>query len=435
MYPNPQDVLPLPPRADIEQYTNRAQDLVKACRSGDANAFRKWGAHWIDDLSKLHPAQERAPKQDRERRIDQVAEYAQEQLTRNDCAVASAQLVLARAHGFASWARLQQHLRELADNGSRLSAFERAADAIVIGDVATLQQLLSDQPDLVHTRSSREHGAALLHYVSANGVENYRQQTPANIVGVARMLLDAGAEVDAEADVYGGGATTLELVVTSAHPRFAGVQNQLADLLLERGARMDKGIVRACLANGCPEAAVHMAERGASLDLDEAAGIGRRDVVQQHFEERAEAALSTSNEKVIAALIMAAWYNQRTVIEYLLDQGVDPGARLMRKDDGQSALHVAAYQAHVGLVELMLQRRAPVNLVDETYGTTPLVWALHAWLVEERSNTEDYRRVLKLLVEAGATVQADYIDDDRLRADPELFALLSRAARGSHSDN
>jgi ankyrin repeat protein len=428
MYPNPQDVLPLPPQPDIEQYKKRAKDLVKACRSGEAGAVHTWAAHWLDDLSKLQAEPERTRERHREHQIKQVTEFATQELTRNDCALASAQFVLARAHGFASWTRLQQHLRDLIATGSSLSAFERAADAIVIGDVATLHYLLQQQPDLVRARSSREHRATLLHYVSANGVENYRQKTPANVVDITRMLLDAGADVDAEADVYGGGATTLELVVTSAHPRLAGVQNELADLLIERGARIDRGIVRSCLANGCPEAAAHMAQQGVTLTLEEAAGIGRADLVQQYFKERGAAASSTSNEEAVAALIMAAWYNQRDVIQYLLDQGIDAATRLPRKGDGQSALHVAAYQGHVELVQLLLQRGAPVNLVDETFGTTPVVWALHAWLVEERGETGNYRQVLKLLVEAGAHVQAEHIQDNRLQSDPELFALLSRAA-------
>ena len=89
------------------------------------------------------------------------------------------------------------------------SSFEAAADAIVSGAVAALERLLHDDPELVRARSTREHRATLLHYVSANGVENYRQKTPANAVEVAKLLLDAGAEVDAAADMYGGGSTTL----------------------------------------------------------------------------------------------------------------------------------------------------------------------------------------------------------------------------------
>ena len=55
MYPNPQDVLPLPPRPDLVQYRRRAKELVKACRSGDAAAIHAWAAGWIRDLTRHLP--------------------------------------------------------------------------------------------------------------------------------------------------------------------------------------------------------------------------------------------------------------------------------------------------------------------------------------------------------------------------------------------
>jgi hypothetical protein len=282
--------------------------------------------------------------------------------------------------------------------------------------------LLSRSPDLVHARSTREHHATLLHYVSANGVESYRQKTPANVERVARRLLDDGAEVDAEADVYGGGATTLGLVVTSAHPRRAGVQNALADLLLERGARMDAAIVRSCLRNGCPEAAAHLASRGAAVGLEEAAGLGRLDVVARCF----AAPRTVSHEDAATALRMASWYAQQSVVAFLLDQGLEVGARDPK--DGSTALHIAAYQGSTALVELLLARGAPVNVKDAVYGTPPLVWALHAWLVDQREDAAAYRAVFRRLVAAGAEVKREWLDDDRLRTDEDLFAALARRA-------
>jgi hypothetical protein len=139
--------------------------------------------------------------------------------------------------------------------------FEAAADSIVNGNVASLIEALDHHPQLVNARSERDHHATLLHYVAANGVEDFRQRTPANILEITQLLLDRGANVDAEADVYGGGATTLGLAATSAHPRNAGVQNALIDLLIERGAELDR-MGHACLANGCPEAAAHLASLG-----------------------------------------------------------------------------------------------------------------------------------------------------------------------------
>jgi len=77
------------------------------------------------------------------------------------------------------------------------SPFEVAADAVVGGDVARLRSLLHEHPSLARERSQRAHAATLLHFVSANGVEDERQVTPVNVVELAALLLDAGAEVDA----------------------------------------------------------------------------------------------------------------------------------------------------------------------------------------------------------------------------------------------
>ncbi|HEX6133810.1 MAG TPA: ankyrin repeat domain-containing protein [Longimicrobiales bacterium] len=418
MYPNPQDVLPLPASPDLDQYRKRAKELVRACRSGD-DAVHSWAAGWVDRLFALQGDTSASARLDSERRARQVAEFARDRLA-PDCALSQAQFVIARAHGFPSWPKLVHHIEAISGADADRSAFERAADAIVAGDLAGLERLLRAHPGLVHARSDREHRATLLHYVSANGVENYRQKTPANIVAIARRLLDAGADVDAEADVYGGGATTLGLAVTSAHPRLAGVQNELANLLLERGARIDAGIVRGCLMNGCPEAGAHMATRGASIDLEEAAGIGRLDLVARWFEPpRTE-----SPADAASALIMASWYDRRDVVSFLLDHGVAVGTRAPK--DGDTALHIAAYNGHVALVDLLLQRGAPVNVTDDVYHTPPLVWAMHAWLVENRSDAEAYRTVLRMLADAGAVVKPEWLDDDRLRADPDLFAALSR---------
>jgi ankyrin repeat protein len=419
MYPNPQDVLPLPARPDLEHYRKRAKDLATACRSGD-EAISSWASDWIAALLQLPPDAPERTRRDATNRARQVAAYARDRLTAADCSLSQAQFVIARAHGFTSWPKFVHHLEGLSGEDADLSAFERAADAIVAGKLEELDSLLARHPNLVRGRSDREHGATLLHYVSANGVENYRQKTPKNIVAIATRLLDAGADINAEADVYGGGATTLGLVVTSAHPRQAGVQIALADLLIDRGARLEARIVRSCLMNGCPEAAVHMAARGASLDLEEAAGIDRLDLVSRYFEPTRK----VSDAEASLALMMGAWYDRRAIVTYLLDHGVAVGSR-HPKDDG-TALHIAAYLGNSALVEMLLRRGAPVNVVDGVYKTPPIVWALHGWLVEHREPAERYKAVVRMLAEAGAEIKAEWIDDDRVREDKDLYTALSR---------
>lgn len=388
MYPNPQDVLPLPPRPDADHYRTRARELVRAFAEGQ-EAVQVWATRWVEDLTRLH-GDPRPSDRDRGRTARQVAEFARERLGRAGATLAQAQFVIARAHGFAGWPRLLEHLGALHEE-EEPSRFERAADLIVAGELAALESLLAEQPSLIHARSTREHRAALLHYVSANGVENYRQRSPANIVAIARALLEAGADVDAEANVYGGGATTLGLVVTSTPPRQAGVQLALADLLLERGARLPRGIVRDCLMNGCPEAAAHLAPRAGPLTLEEAAGIGDLEAIRRRFADGGPVPAGEGAN----ALGMAAWYDRREATALLLDGGVPVDARTL--NDGSTALHVAAYQGHAELVGLLLERGAPLEVTDNTYGTTPLTWALHAWQVEDKGPADAYREVVRRL--------------------------------------
>ena len=416
MYPNPQDAVPLPPHPDLEQYRKRAKELLRAAREG-GDAIRAWAARWVETLLELQPDLPDFARKDAGRRIGQVTDFARERLAR-DGSLSQAQFVIARAHGFASWPKLVHHLEGLAGADRGVSAYERGADAIVNGDLATLQSLLKEQPGLVRERSTRDHNATLLHYVSANGVESYRQKTPPSVLAIAGALLDAGADVDAEADVYGRGATTLALAVTSSHPRAAGLQIPLADLLLARGARVDPDIVQYCLVNGCPEVAAHLADRGAPVGVEAAGGIGRVDVLAAHFDGGRRPAAA----EAAAAMVMAAWYDQREAVAFLLDHGVDPGAR--RAHDGNTALHVAAYSGYPALVELLLARGAPVNVNDAVYGTPPLVWAMHAWLAEGRRNAADYRAIIRMLLAAGAEVEAEWAE--RVRGDAELYAELSR---------
>ncbi|MBV9181250.1 MAG: hypothetical protein JO356_08055 [Acidobacteria bacterium] len=112
-----------------------------------------------------------------------------------------------------------------------------------------MRRLLHDYPELVRLRSQRIHQAPLLHYVAANGIEDFRQKTPKNIVEIAKLLLESGAEVNAESNAYGGGPTALGLAATSVHPQRARVQEALMQILLDHGAVIDRpGVLvqRAC---------------------------------------------------------------------------------------------------------------------------------------------------------------------------------------------
>ncbi|WP_461415300.1 ankyrin repeat domain-containing protein [Gemmatimonas sp.] len=341
---------------------------------------------------------------------------------------AAARDAVALAYGFADWPTFAAALDALTDPQSEISLFERAVDAIVAGAEDELARLLQQAPWLTQARSARVHRASLLHYVSANGVENYRQRTPRNIVSIATQLLDAGADVQATCDVYGGGADTLGLAATSVHPREAGVQLELLDCLVQRGAAVVPVMVRDCLANGCPEAAAHLGEQLLAhhepLTLADLAGIGRDDLLATVL-PAADAAMRFD------ALEYAAWYGRTACLRALFDHGVP--VMLVRPHEAKTALHVAAYAGQASVVSLLLARGADPNVTDATWQSTPLVWALHAWLADGKSPAAAYRDIIGQLFDAGATVTPAAMSYNRLEQEPEIRSLLEARANSSNS--
>jgi hypothetical protein len=364
MFPNPQDALPLPGRPNLEYYKKLAKELVKAFKSGGEKGIGKWAT-------------------------DDAVEFARRTMSVR-CTLADAQFVIARSHGFESWPKFSKHLEALARK-SPVSRFEAAADAIVGGDIATLKRLLGEDPKLVRAASTREHGSTLLHYVSANGVESYRQKTPSNIVEITETLLRAGAEIDATANVYGGGCTTLALAATSVHPERAGVQEALLRTLLDHGASLELVTPTSCLANGRPKAAEFLASRGARLDLGGAAGIGRLDIVKSLFDD----ATKVQRDE---GFLYASAYGRNSVVEFLLEKNADLAAQ---RRDGQSALHLAVIGGYLETVTLLLAHHAPLE-TRNVHGGTVLGQAL--WSAAHGGDSEVYIAILDALFAAGAKI-------------------------------
>ncbi len=220
------DALSLPSPPNVDQYKKLAKDLQNACKSADPGAIHEWAARWVETLASLRgQASTRGMKREIRGDIDRIERLWQRHRKSNElvarCTLTGAQFFVARCHGFTSWPKFIKHLEALHSGNSPVSMFELAADAIVDGDADTLAKLLKDNPELVRARSTRGHRSTLLHYVSANGVEDFRQKTPRNIVEIAALLLDAGADVNAHSEAYGGRSATLGLVATSCHPQEA----------------------------------------------------------------------------------------------------------------------------------------------------------------------------------------------------------------------
>jgi ankyrin repeat protein len=402
---------------DRGQYERLAEDFLSAYSSSDPEALGRIADYYNPDrpltLEKLRAGAQR-----------RLTKLLDSELHLHDLSLAHAQLLVAHSHGFEHWQALVSHIEAINREDSPVSQFESAADAVITGDVATLELLLRENPDLIRARSSREHGATLLHYVAANGVEDFRQKTPKNAVDVAKLLLDAGAEVDADL-AYGVspslrarypervGSTTLGLVATSIHPARAGVQIELMETLLGAGAAIvgskeaageGWGFVNSCLANGRPEAAQFLAGRGAQLDLEGAAGVGRLDVVQSYFNEDGTLKPPATRGQMESGFMWACEYGHTRVVEFLLNQGLD----LSALNHGMTGLHWAMVGGHLDTIKLLLERNAPLE-VENDYGGTVLscaIWAVgnsdpvYRWPDADT----DWAVIVKTLIDAGAVV-------------------------------
>jgi hypothetical protein len=346
-----------------------------------------------------------------------------------DYAGGTAREIVVREHHFRNFEEFSTHLMALKNPDDPVTQFEAAVDAVIDGHLPKLEKLLRGTPELIRARSPRIHHSTLLHYLGANGVEGWRQKTPCNALEVMQVLLEAGADVDAEAGMYGGASTTLELVATSIHPWRAGLVERLIDTLLEHGAKMrGPGLVNACLANGRPWAAFYLTRHKAPLDLEAAAGVGRLDLVESFFAEDGRLKNATS-EQMHNGFAWACEYGLTDSVAQLLNKGMPINARV--RNHGQTGLHWAAYGAHQETLKLLLQRGADVNAKDESFHGTPLGWALYGWSegVPGRPRVA-YPGVVSLLVEAGGKVEAEWLAvrgiDEKIRSDAEMAKAMER---------
>ena len=404
------DAKQLPAHPSAEQYRKQAKDLFKARRSPES----------IHRIKRFHP---------------RLTKLTEAEITEAKLSLADAQWVIAREHAFESWPKFVKHIEGLVRADSPVSRFELAADAVVSGDLIALKRLLREDPDLVRARSTREHKAPLIHYVAANGVEGFRQKTPKNIVEITRLLHGSGAEIDAITQAYGGASTALGLAATSYHPAKAGVQLELLHELLNEGACVDGAPggwnpLVAALHNGRGDAAAFLADRGARLDLEGAAGTGLVDVVIRFVDEDGALRGSATREQLNYGFTWACEYGHTNVVKFLLDRGFKPDGNFMQ---GETGLHWAAFGGHAEIVDLLLKANLSVDTKDQIHAGTPLGWAVYGWAnpAPEFKNAR-HHDVVERLIRAGATVDWEWIESphrgpslaSKLQADSRMKAAL-----------
>jgi ankyrin repeat protein len=176
-------------------------------------------------------------------------------------------------------------------------------------------------------------------------------------------------------------------------------------------------------AHGLKFSSSEVASRGAEVDLEAAAGIGRYDLVKACFDEHGRLKPPSTLEQMKDGFAWACEFGRADVVRFLIERGMDMRARL--KHHGQTGLHWAAGGGHLETARILVEHGAPVDATDEEWNATPVQWALHGW--QNRStalDVERYYAVVRLLVAAGATIRPEWLDDEAVRADPAMQEAL-----------
>jgi Ankyrin repeats (3 copies) len=362
----------LPSGLNLAQLKIEANELRRLHREGRPAAAARIVAH--------HPAMKGQPLQT---------------VLDRPLALADVHLVLAREYGFDNWARLKHHV-ETVERVAKFqphSRFDDAVAAIDAGDLEQLRSLIVSDSTLIHARTNLEPpygyftGATLLHHIAGNPdrgrLAGELGPLPKNIVAIARLLLDFGADVNSMT-LGPNGSTTMGLIITSKQASDAGVSGPLMDLLLQRGAVLDlkkPDALDTPLANHAPRAAEKMIELGAKTDLVAAAALGRMDLLRSAFdnEGRLRSRMRRAGKTMIArdaiglALLFAYVREQHDAVDFLLEK--DGNWNMTGVNNG-TALHRAT-AGDLAMVKRLVAKGADVSDRNNPFNATPLAWADH----------------------------------------------------------
>ena len=124
-------------------------------------------------------------------------------------------------------------------------------------------------------------------------------------------------------------------------------------------------------------------------------------------------------------LIGAASLGAEDVGIRLLEAGAKPEVRGVF---GETALHWAAMLGEDRLAAKLIPG-SDVNLKDEKYQSSPLGWAVHGWCNPPAGDHRRQRDVILMLVAAGAKVESQWLNSEKIRTGAQVLAVMSEQAR------
>lgn len=322
---------------------------------------------------------------------------------------AGARSVVARNHGFGSWAALRRHLAELAD-----SPFARAFRLLRAQDVDGLAALLDQFPALVTARGTNgndllglasatrdERLVALLlsrgadvRRGNAHGWTVLHQAAYSNLPAMAAVLLAAGAPVSVSA--RGDGGTPLVAALFWGNVEVARVLAEAG--VVPRNLRTAAGLDDVAALEslwGTDSAGAHRGfyrphggfpswRPGSSAEevRDEALSwAARSDAVSAISWLAARGASLDADVYRGTALTWASARGRVRAVRTLLELGAGVNVRGTfggpTHGVGTTALHHAAEGGHLEVIEVLLSAGADPSIQDDLYGATPAGWAGH----------------------------------------------------------
>ena len=311
----------LPARPDLGQLHHQAKDHLRAAQRGDPDAVA---------------------------RISAVS---------GRLILSSAQLALAREYGFASWAKLKLEVER--------------RDILNSRDLSRLTRLLAERPELATAKMEHwcDHqlGADPLGYMAMLRFDHDRLGLPRELPGtgaIARALIDAGAPV------HGRPGDKETPLITAASYGDA----EVAKVLIDAGADIDA--ISAPDSGGVPSGTAldHAAVFGMTEVVDVLVAAGAR---ISSLEMAAAAGDITgwplarfTLQSRIRALVFAADHQRLDVIDQLIGAGTP-----VNQADAEwerLPLHTAAGNGRASSVRRLLAHGADPNLRDPEHHRTPL---------------------------------------------------------------
>lgn len=429
----------LPPRPNREQLRKQAKSLLKRSQAGDSEATIR--------IRQSHP---------------RLQKLTRDQLAKLPLTLADAQMAIASEYGFASWSKLQAHVKTLEAAGTTSEIIASLRDAAGRGDRARINALLDAHPELIDERGGEgmrtalhqavfgDSSAAVKLLLERGANPNVRCEgdnayplhfaVEKNRIPIIHLLVEHGADTIGDGDYHElgviGWATAWEhmrpdpetvgylLAHGARHNIFSAVsmgdEEAVRDLIanqtgdLERrmnGSRMRPMPLHLAVIKRRPAVVQMLVQSGASLEsLDEAGFTPLDHAAMLGFSELVSLLLDAGARLRLPA---AAALGRQSEIAHLLSREPDalkPGCRW-------GNLIVRASEHGSGaMVETLLRSGASVNIrdnprtaIDNTAGYTPLHAA--AW----NGNLD----AIPVLLRNGADVRAR---DEKYRGTPAGWA-------------